>query len=404
VLAVTVDAQGNVFVGGSLQTFVDFGGGHVLTNVGVADAFVAKLSPTGEHLWSHALGSALGFASLSGTGSFDVDSNGNLYVGVLFAGEITALGQTFDSDGDTDGDALLLVVTPDGELSRSEVWSSPGSDTVSDLVVDEEDAVTIALRTAGPVEVGGLLLPGGLGLAKLTADGDAVYARPTVVPASPLVRIARVPGASEVLLATPFLGSVDLGLGPVEASEPDTLLLARFDDVTGDALEQAVYPRTAQQTDGLLVSPTGDRLLASSSYEADFGQDEPFTGYTYVARLDANGAVKHLLPVPGRAVASTLLGEDLLFAMTVATTTVYESIPVDFATLLVRRAPDGALVSVDVFDASADGTLDINSLARAPDGVVVAGGNYIGAGFTLYGHTLPPATNTYSGFVARLAP
>jgi hypothetical protein len=402
VLAVAVDAQGNVLLGGFFQTFVDFGGGNVLTNVGQQDAFVAKLSPTGEHLWSHAIGSPLGNATLTSPGTLAVDSQGNLYAGVSFVGEVSGLGQTFESEGESD--ALLLVVGPDGELVRSDVWGSTGVDFLADFELDSADALTLLMATAGPVAVGTLILPGGLGLAKLAPDGAALYARPTVA-ASGLPRLSHIPGAAEVLVATRFLGTADLGLGEISTIEPDTLLLARFDDVTGEALEQTIYPRTAQQIDGLLVTASGDRLLASSSYEADFGQRDPFTGYTYVARLDPMGTPEFLLATPGRASASTLIGEDLVFGMTVNATLDYEGIPVDFDSLLVRRGADGSFVSADVFDDTSNtGGLTFHALTRAPDGVLVAGGSYLGEGFDFAGHPLPPIANTYAGFVARLAP
>lgn len=49
------DASGNLYVGGRFQGSVDFGGG-ALTSAGQRDAFLAKFAPNGSHLWSQHYG------------------------------------------------------------------------------------------------------------------------------------------------------------------------------------------------------------------------------------------------------------------------------------------------------------------------------------------------------------
>src|SRR5262249_17807764 len=52
---IAVDSSGNVLVTGYFQGTVDFGGGG-LVSAGGADAFLAKYSPSGAHLWSKRFG------------------------------------------------------------------------------------------------------------------------------------------------------------------------------------------------------------------------------------------------------------------------------------------------------------------------------------------------------------
>ncbi|MGK4422611.1 hypothetical protein ACSLVQ_30605, partial [Klebsiella pneumoniae] len=47
-LASAVDSAGNVYVGGSFQGTIDFGGGKLLTSLGYEDAFIAKFDGKGN--------------------------------------------------------------------------------------------------------------------------------------------------------------------------------------------------------------------------------------------------------------------------------------------------------------------------------------------------------------------
>src|SRR5947199_274383 len=80
---VAVDPSGNVAVTGAFSGPIDFGGG-ALISAGV-DIFLAKLSPTGGHLWSRHFGSAL--ATHAGNG-VACDGSGNVLVTGSFENSI----------------------------------------------------------------------------------------------------------------------------------------------------------------------------------------------------------------------------------------------------------------------------------------------------------------------------
>ena len=81
--AVAVDPSGNIAVTGAFSGQVNFGGG-VLTSAGV-DIFLAKLSPTGGHLWSRHFGSALAVHAGNGVAC---DGSGNVLVTGSFENSI----------------------------------------------------------------------------------------------------------------------------------------------------------------------------------------------------------------------------------------------------------------------------------------------------------------------------
>ena len=78
-LSATVDASGNVYTTGFFQGTVDFDPGTStanLTPIGIHDAFVQKLDPSGNFLWVKSIG---GNVSAAQGNSITVDASGNVY-------------------------------------------------------------------------------------------------------------------------------------------------------------------------------------------------------------------------------------------------------------------------------------------------------------------------------------
>ena len=94
--AIVTDAAGNIVLTGSLSGSADFGGGPI-TSAGLSDVFLAKWSPTGEHLLSKAFGDA---ADQSGR-TLEVDSAGVL-IGGQFQGALDLGNITITSSGSND--------------------------------------------------------------------------------------------------------------------------------------------------------------------------------------------------------------------------------------------------------------------------------------------------------------
>ncbi len=86
---IDVDGQGNVYVSGSFRGTVDFdpgAGERLLTSAGVNDLFVAKYSPSGEHLWSHRMGGPGN--DVMAPGGIDLDASGRVLTTGRFSGTV----------------------------------------------------------------------------------------------------------------------------------------------------------------------------------------------------------------------------------------------------------------------------------------------------------------------------
>jgi hypothetical protein len=110
-----VDGAGNVILSGSFAATSDFGGGPP-TSTGAGDAFVVKLDPQGNHIWSK----QPIYANTNGTlvsGAAAVDGAGNILLTGTFNGAVDFGGGPLIADSNSDLFAAKL--DPQG----NHIWS-----------------------------------------------------------------------------------------------------------------------------------------------------------------------------------------------------------------------------------------------------------------------------------------
>lgn len=137
---VAVDASGNVFITGSFQGTVDFGG-QSLVSFGGPDIFLAKYSSSGTLVWAQSAGGTGGNRSRAVT----VDAAGNAYITGTFAGQAVFDGTSMSSIGGHD--VFVAAYDPSGSLLwavRGGGWSPWGEDAGRAIAVDDSGDVYIA--------------------------------------------------------------------------------------------------------------------------------------------------------------------------------------------------------------------------------------------------------------------
>ena len=113
-LSIAVDPSANIIVGGKFQGTMDLGCGLLTAPATMAyDAFIAKLDPLGNCLWSHEIGDGTGEV-INGVGT---DGAGNVLATGNFYGSITCGAATLTTKGADD--VFVIKYSPTGACVRA---------------------------------------------------------------------------------------------------------------------------------------------------------------------------------------------------------------------------------------------------------------------------------------------
>lgn len=268
VTSLFVDGDGSSFVSGYYQGALDAGGGPLPSNY--IDAFVVKLDPQGNHLWSKQIGGPERqevYIASDGAGGFVLGGQFNQSIDVG-AGPIL---------GDGEWDAIVARFDGDGALLWSKVLAGPGAQAAPRVVVDSLGDILLAGTFTGSIDPGSGPIPSaGLNdvyLIELDSAGALLWARTYGDVKEQFPPIPAFGASGDLFLTGAFLGSIDLGSGPLVSAglDPD-VFLAKLDP-TGDPLWVHRFGDTSVQgATSLSVGPE-DRVYLAGGFSGtiDFG-------------------------------------------------------------------------------------------------------------------------------------
>lgn len=271
---VAMDTSGNVIVVGYFSTStggVDFGGG-ALNSAGSTDAFIAKYSPSGTHLWSKRLGGAL----LDGATSVAVTSTGDVVVAGYFQDTVDFGGGALVSAGGTD-----MFVAKYAGSNGAHVWSkrfgSATTDVAYQVRVDSLDDVIVTGSFTGTVDFGGgvLVSAGGndMALVKLAgSNGAHTWSKRFGSTSDDQAFGLTVDGTNNVALIGYFTGIVDFGGGNLIGAGGTDIVVAKYSP-TGAHLASHRYG-TAQTQVGVGIASIGNMYAITGYFQniLDLGQ------------------------------------------------------------------------------------------------------------------------------------
>lgn len=228
-----VDASGNVIIAGAFWGTVDFGGG-ALTSRGSSDIFVAKYSPTGQHLWSKRFGDALDDVA-SGV---RVDGSGNVVVVGAFKGTVDfgggPLTAYYNGVPPWTSDVFVAQFDADGNYRWVQRFGSSAEDAANAVAVDAAGNVALTGSFSGRALFGTAMLSSYNGspdmfLVKLTSTGQLAW------PAKRFGYSGIDSGngvafdtGGNILLTGAFLGPTDFGGGNLSGLGGGDIVLAKF--------------------------------------------------------------------------------------------------------------------------------------------------------------------------------
>ncbi len=281
---VAVDDDGNVLLSTNVRGSVDFGDGPFVSG-GDYDAFLTKLDPDGNHLWTKQYGDS----GLQLIDDAEADPMGNLLATGTFEGTVDFGDGMITSTGAQD--VFVVKLDPMGNHLWSKFAGDAQAQSGTSVAVDTSANVVVSGAFDGIVDFGGGALEGADYLTgfivKLDAAGNHVWSR---VLTANYVYIAEVAmDGDDVLLGGHYYGPLHFGDGPVTDD------LQRYAFVTKlDGGGELVWHRGFDSWEqphlwGLAVDPTGDVFCAGQfSWDIDFGngvltaQDEDI----FVAKLN----------------------------------------------------------------------------------------------------------------------
>jgi hypothetical protein len=223
--SVAADAAGNVFATGMFAGTIDFGGGSLTSDL--TDAFVVKLDPSGAHLWS------LNFSSGGGQEgvSVAVDGAGNVVVAGSFWDAVDLGGGPITTNA---GSSVFVgVLDPNGGHLWSEGYGTAGDVGWTRVAVDAAGNLLIVGSFDGTIDFGGgpMTSAGGkdLFLVKLGADGSHVWSKHLGDGADQAWASVAIDAAGNVVVVGSFAGAVDFGGGPLASAGGDDIFVAKLD-------------------------------------------------------------------------------------------------------------------------------------------------------------------------------
>ena len=223
--AIATDATGNVLVAGDFTGTIDFGGG-ALASAGGTDAFVAKLDPSGGHVWSKSFGDDA-FQIARGVAA---DATGNVVVVGDFAGSTNFGGAALASKGATDG--FVALFDPSGAHLGSTNFGGAEYDSATSVSA-AGGAIAVGGYVAGNASFGGTPLASAGGrdvfVAKLAGTTLAPLWARTFGDASSYQSTQGVglDAQGNALFAGYFTGAIDFGLGPLTSAGGTDIFVAK---------------------------------------------------------------------------------------------------------------------------------------------------------------------------------
>jgi hypothetical protein len=223
--AVAADAQGNVFVLAEGGGSVDFGGGALVSKGGL-DVFLAKLDPTGKHLWSKRFGDA----AIQYGGGIATDVHGNVFVLMSGEGTVDFGGGSLASVGGLD--VFLAELDPEGNHLWSKRFGDASDQMGTGVAISQGAELLVTGYFGGQISFGGGVL-GSVGsndifLSKLDGSGAHIWSERFGGAGDDRAAGIAANSAGDTLLTGAFSGTTDFGSGPLASAGGTDIFIAKI--------------------------------------------------------------------------------------------------------------------------------------------------------------------------------
>jgi hypothetical protein len=220
--SVAMDTAGNIFLAGLANGAANFGGG-ALSGTG---SFLAKLDPSGSHVWSKRFGNALDQVPWG----IAADSSGGVLVTGYFTDTVDFGGGPVQSAGGED--AFLTELTGDGAYKSSKRFGDASDQSGKGVAVDASGNVVVVGFFDGQADFGGgpVQSAGGqdIFLFKLDASGVHQWSHRFGDSGGQFGTAVAVDAQKNAIITGYFNGSIDFGGGSLISAGASDIFVAKF--------------------------------------------------------------------------------------------------------------------------------------------------------------------------------
>lgn len=265
---VAVDASDNIVLTGIYGSTIDFGGG-ALPMADSIDSFVAKLSPDGKHVWSKRLGGG----SIQFAFDADVGPTGDVYVAGSFLGT-PDFGKGALTNGGGFDFFLVKLAAADGATAWSKGFGDGADQLLCFVATDAQDNPILAGQLAGSVNFGGgVLTSQGQALdvvvAKFSPGGMHIGSKDFGDGSNQAVSSVDIDSAGRILMAGSFAGAVDFGGGALTASGADAFVARLNADLSHSFSASFSGSAGTNQYAVDVVRGAGDSIVVTGSFDTE---------------------------------------------------------------------------------------------------------------------------------------
>jgi outer membrane protein assembly factor BamB len=266
-VGVGTDANGAVFIASAFTGTLDFGG-KPLVSAGRYNIALAKIDPTGRHLWSHSFGDS----TYQVPECVAVAASGKVVIAGRFQGSIDFGGLKIESQSNQT-DIFVATFSSDGDCMWAKRFGGPYEQQTRSIAIDAAGSVALTGVFKGAISIDALTLSEqqptdycGF-LAKLDEQGNALWCKRCGEPYVEQVSEVAFDRSSGDLLAAGFMRNK---LPPDISREAGSVCLFARYDRSGVLRWSKAFPGAF--ADSIAVAPDG-RILITGHFDkvVDFG-------------------------------------------------------------------------------------------------------------------------------------
>lgn len=291
--AIGVDHAGDILLGGTFLSSIDFGGGALLSQ-GQSDIFIAKLGANLGYHWSKRFGDAVD----QQLQALDVDMMNNIVITGYFDGVIDFGDKKLATAGLYD--TFIAKLDADGNHVWSQSFGDASGQYGTAIAIDAVDDIVLAGNVEGSISFG-MSTHSSKGasdifVAKFNSQGDVLWSKSFGDSADQFVADVATNADRDIYVTGNMSGSIDFGGPTIVSSGVSNTFVAKLDRDGNHIWSKCFGGDGVQESTGIAVGAGGEVALVgnfTNNVVFEMGSERLSEGLSdiYVVRYHNDGTL-----------------------------------------------------------------------------------------------------------------